>query len=79
MKQLFIYILLFFLVISAATFLDILQGLSVMDTLHIFLILKQKLTGEDWMLICLFFLPLIFSLSNNFLKKNHSSNPTFEE
>ncbi|MDR4947994.1 hypothetical protein [Neobacillus cucumis] len=79
MKHLFIYILLFLLVIAVATLLDILQGLTVMDTLHVFLLIKQKMTGEELFLIFLFFLPLISSLSKTYLKKTRSSKSTFEE
>ncbi|MED4227201.1 hypothetical protein [Neobacillus cucumis] len=79
MKHLFIYILLFLLVIAVATLLDILQGLTVMDTLHGFLLIKQKMTGEELFLIFLFFSPLIISLSKTYFKKTQSSKSTFEE
>ncbi|MBM7651064.1 hypothetical protein [Neobacillus cucumis] len=79
MKHLFIYILLFLLVMAVATLLDILQGLTFMDTLHGFLLIKQKMTGEELFLIFLFFSPLIISLSKTYFKKRQSSKSTFEE
>lgn len=48
--------------------IDLLQGLSIYETLNSFKKIKQKMTGEEVILIILSFLPLVFT------KINRSSN-----
>lgn len=74
LKQLlFIFLLLFSLVIGVSIIIDLLQGLSIYETLYSFIKIKQKLTGEEVILIIFSLLPLVFAKVNrsiNNKKKN---------
>ncbi|QHW31121.1 hypothetical protein GZH47_09820 [Paenibacillus rhizovicinus] len=61
MKQLFIFALLFLLVYALETWLDLLQGLSVSETLHALIKIRHRADVEDYFLSVVFFLPLLIS------------------
>lgn len=73
MKGLFVSFLLFFLVLVLVTFLDFLQGLGIGEVLKGFSKLQYKITGEDYFLIFIFFLPLIYSKAYSKLKNQQTS------
>ena len=56
-KILLIFILLLSLVLAVNIIIDLLQGLSMYDTFYSFMKIKQKMTGEEVVLIIFFFLP----------------------
>ncbi|WP_413300795.1 hypothetical protein AA0X95_19540 [Bacillus sp. 1P10SD] len=70
MKQIFIFILLFLLVIALAILMDVLQGLDVYEALSAFLKIEQKRTAPEYVTILIFFLPLIISKSYHYIKNN---------
>lgn len=68
LKQLFIFLLLFSLLTALAILLDMIQGLGIDEILHTFIKMGQQITGEDYVLIIIFFLPLIISKASDYLK-----------
>jgi len=74
LKQLlFIILLLFSLVIGVNIIIDLLQGLSIYETFNSFKKIKQKMTGEEVILIIFSFLPLVFTKVNrSSINKNNA-------
>ncbi|WML48989.1 hypothetical protein RCG23_02445 [Neobacillus sp. PS3-34] len=68
LKQLFIFLLLFSLITALAILLDMIQGLGIDEILHTFIKMGQQITGEDYVIIIIFFLPLIISKASDYLK-----------
>jgi hypothetical protein len=71
MKQIYIFLLLLSLNFSLAILMDLIQGLSMYETIHAIIKFKQKMTGEEIVLIILFFLPLIFTKVDSINKNNN--------
>jgi hypothetical protein len=72
LKQIFISLLLFSLLIALTFLLDTIQGLGIDEILHCFNKIGQQMTGEGYVIIIVFFLPLIFSKAYDYLKtKQH--------
>lgn len=69
LKRTFISLLLFFLVISLAILMDMIQGLGFNEILHSFIKIGQQISGEDYVILLIFFLPVIFSKVFNYIKK----------
>ena len=75
MKKIFlIFILLFSLVIAVNIIIDLLQGLSMYETFYSLMKIKQKMTGEEVVLIIFFFLPLIFTKANRIINQKKNNN-----
>lgn len=74
MKQMFIFILLFSLVTGLGAGMDLIQGLGLIETLEGFKRIKQLINSEEYILILLFFLPLLLSKSNKYLKSKQVSS-----
>lgn len=54
--------------------MDLIQGLGLIETLEGFKRIKQLINSEEYILILLFFLPLLLSKSNKYLKSKQVSS-----
>ena len=70
MKNIFISFLLFTLVVGLVIVMDIIQGHGVDESVRGFIKIKQKMTGEDFFLLSLFFLPLLYARFYKNVKNN---------
>ncbi|PGY12940.1 hypothetical protein COE25_07105 [Bacillus sp. AFS031507] len=75
MKRISIFFLIFSLVITLAILMDLLQGLGFYEALYGFIKMKQKLTGEDIVVIFFSSFLSLFQSPTIFLKITKRPKP----
>lgn len=69
MKLMAISLLLFVLTTGIIVLMDLLQGFSIFQSIYAFVKLKRNMVKEDYILVFVFFLPLIISKLRQIVQK----------